>query len=135
MDNEGLLLALPGERLARLASHWLSNLHLGYETSWFRGRKGNGVSITRPQSTASKGSILFPDFKTIRGVPQPIMKIPLKAGLGSEGMAIKELLHRVIIGPSDHSQVIARAYVDVLSRAGFEDPWSMISVSNIPLRQ
>jgi hypothetical protein len=134
MDNEALLLSLPEEDL----HGWLITAFRTY----ILGTKHPGFAEERewriyhtPAIDGTEGIHLVPDFKTIRGVPQPIMKIPLKSGLGLEGMAIKDLLHRVIIGPSDHSQVIARAYVDALRIAGFEDPWSMIAVSNIPLRQ
>lgn len=78
---------------------------------------------------------LVRDFKTINGVPQPIMKIPLADGHGTDGLSVNTLLHRVIIGPSEHTQVIARAYVNALEEAGFKEPWSMIGSSNIPLRQ
>lgn len=78
---------------------------------------------------------LVKDFETIRGVPQPVMKIPLDPALGIPGLAVKELLNRVIIGPTEHSLPMYLAYRDALEKAGVEGAAAMVIASNIPLRQ
>lgn len=131
IENEALLKAFPVDDLrgwivTSFRMNILATKHPGFaeEQEW---------RVYHTQELDEQGE-LAKDFVTIGGVPQPIMKIPLSAGLGNDGVALRELLHRVIIGPSEHSLIIARAYAAALEGAGFEDPWSMITVSNIPLR-
>ncbi len=65
-------------------------------------RSGNGVSSTTPQLQPSP--LVKREIVSIRGMPQPICKIPLaddpKSGLF--GAEIPNLVDRVIIGPSRH---------------------------------
>jgi len=74
-------------------------------------------------------------FEIIRGVPQPVMKIPLKAEVGVPGLAVRELLNRVIIGPTEHAYPMYLAFKDALQTAGIEDSGAKVIASNIPLRQ
>ena len=129
--NEDLIKLLPEEDLrgwiiTSFRMNILSTKHPGFaeEQEW---------RVYHTQGLDEQGG-LTQGFATIGGVPQPIMKIPLAAGHGTDGLALTELLHRVIIGPSEHSLIIARAYAAALDEEGFNDPWSMITVSNIPLR-
>jgi len=72
-----------------------------------------------------------------RGVPQPIYKIPLKdlPEEGLIGIEIPSLLDRIIIGPTEYSQVMYEAFCDLLLEAGVENPSDKVSISNIPLRR
>jgi Protein of unknown function (DUF2971) len=66
---------------------------------------------------------LTKDIQVVKGVPQPIYKIPLKdipeIGLAA---AIPTLLNRVIIGPTEYPLVLHEAFVDLLTEAGVQDP-------------
>ncbi|NGM50667.1 DUF2971 domain-containing protein [Caulobacter sp. 602-2] len=78
---------------------------------------------------------LVKSFETVHGVPQPVMKIPLRPEVGVPGLAIRELLDRVIIGPTEHAYPIYLAFKDALQAAGIEGAGAKITRSNIPLRQ
>lgn len=75
-------------------------------------------------------------IETIRGVPQHVIKVPLKnySDEGFVGAEIPELLDRVIIGPTQHPYVIAEAFHDLLLQAKVPEPEKKIWISDIPLR-
>ena len=77
------------------------------------------------------------EIRVIRGIPQPIYKIPLKdiPDEGLIGIEIPALLDRIIIGPSQYPQVMYEAFCDLLSEAGVKEPREKVFVSYIPLRQ
>jgi hypothetical protein len=64
------------------------------------------------------------------------MKIPLRnvTEEGLNGIEIPEIIERVIIGPTEHSQIVAEAISALLAEAGLKDPRSKVFVSEIPLR-
>lgn len=72
----------------------------------------------------------------VRGTPQVVYKIPLKnhPEEGLFGLEIPEFLERIIIGPSQHPQVLRRAFSQLLKEAGVQFPQDRIVVSDIPLR-
>jgi hypothetical protein len=76
------------------------------------------------------------EIRVIRGVPQPIYKIPLKdiPDEGLIGIEIPSLLNRIIIGPTQYPQVMFEAFCDLLLEAGVKDPGGRVFISNIPLR-
>jgi hypothetical protein len=80
---------------------------------------------------------LVKEIEIIQGVPQPVYKIPLndipEAGLF--GTTIPALLSRIIIGPTRDPLAIWEAFADLLAKAGVEQPYQKIFMSNIPLRQ
>jgi hypothetical protein len=80
--------------------------------------------------------LLESGIEVVRGVPQPIQKIPLENYLDQDvvGMAVPELIDRVIIGPCEFPDVTAQALCTALRQAGVADPYSLIVESNIPLR-
>lgn len=75
-------------------------------------------------------------IETIRGVPQHVIKIPLKSypEEGLVGVEVQELIDRIIIGPTQHPHVIADAFYDLLRQAMVPDPEKRICISDIPLR-
>jgi hypothetical protein len=77
------------------------------------------------------------DVEVVRGIPQPVYKIPLKniPEEGFTGATIPELLDRVIIGPTDHSFAAYEAFVSLLNEAGVENANTKVFTSHIPLRQ
>lgn len=80
---------------------------------------------------------LIPAVEVVRGTPQTVLKLDLKnhPDQGLFGLALPELLDRVIIGPCEFPQVILGALYRLLVDAGVPDPGSKIFVSDIPLRQ
>lgn len=82
-------------------------------------------------------SLLTSAVETIRGVPQIVQKLHFEnhPDKGLVGLALPDLLHRVIIGPCEFPLVIRRAIHEVLLGSGIEAPGDRIFVSDIPLRQ
>ncbi len=77
-----------------------------------------------------------PDLFTFDGVPQRIFKIPLKNVVdeGLYGIEVREVLDRIIIGPTDFAVEIKEALGIALETKGVEQPLGMIWISDIPLR-
>jgi len=73
---------------------------------------------------------------TIGGVPQVVFKIPLEnhPPEGIEGIAIPDLLDRVIIGPTQYPGPIYRSLAKELSDAGVPNAGEKIKSAGIPLR-
>jgi hypothetical protein len=80
---------------------------------------------------------LLPSVEVVRGTPQTVLKIDLKnhPGQGLFGLALPELLDRIIIGPCEFPQVIFEAFRRLLNDAEVPEPSAKIFVSDIPLRQ
>lgn len=76
------------------------------------------------------------EVECIRGVPQLVYKLPLisYSEFGVSGLTPNELLDRVIIGPSEHANLISAAIIKALEDSGVTDPKDRVSSSNIPLR-
>jgi hypothetical protein len=75
-------------------------------------------------------------IEVIKGVPQPVYKVPLKNVPGQlEGIDIPELLDQIIIGPTRDPQPTQEAFMDLLAEAGVTAPDKKVLLSNIPLRQ
>lgn len=79
---------------------------------------------------------LIEDIQVVRGVPQPIYKIPLRdipeVGLSA---SIPSLLDHIIIGPTQFPVALAEAFHRLLAAAGVPEPDKRISISDIPLRR
>jgi len=73
------------------------------------------------------------EIKNIKGVPQIICKIPFYKK--HTGLALTDLIDRVIIGPYEFPDVTCQAICSVLSEAGMTSPEEIIKKSEIPLRQ
>ncbi len=86
--------------------------------------------------TLQQSPFLTRDIQVVKGVPQPIYKIPLidipEIGLTT---AIPALLNRIIIGPTQYPLALHEAFIDLLTEAGVEDPAAKVCVSDIPLRR
>jgi len=74
--------------------------------------------------------------EVIGGVPQLVYKIPLENNLdaGLSGIDLRDLLDRVIIGPSQFPWVMYEAFVAALDAAGVKDAASRVFASQIPVR-
>jgi hypothetical protein len=91
--------------------------------------------VASPAMHPSK--LLVPSVEVVRGTPQTVLKIDLQnhPDQGLVGLALPELLNRIIIGPCEFPQVIRRAFHQLLVQAGVPEPEEKIVVSDIPLRQ
>lgn len=76
-------------------------------------------------------------IEVIHGTPQQVLKLDLKnhAEQGLVGLAIPELIDRIIIGPCQFPAIIRGAFLELLQEAGVPDASKKIVVSDIPLRQ
>jgi hypothetical protein len=79
---------------------------------------------------------LMRNVRTVRGVTQTIYDLPLKniPQEGLVGIEIPELLHKIIIGPTQYGAATANALWFLLQDAGVADPASRIVISGVPLR-
>ncbi|MBW2318859.1 MAG: hypothetical protein JRF24_09310, partial [Deltaproteobacteria bacterium] len=75
-------------------------------------------------------------IETIDGVPQNVYQIPLEDNPSENvvGVAIPELIDRIIIGPSEYPIPIYEAFRVALDEAGVENSSSRVFISGIPLR-
>lgn len=83
-----------------------------------------------------RSDIIEECVETIQGIPQVVQKIPLKdePGNGLIKADISNLIHKIIIGPSEFPLVLFDAFSNELKRKGVEVPNDRIGVSFIPLR-
>jgi len=72
----------------------------------------------------------------INGLPQIVYELPLE-NIPEEsffGISPDELIDTVLIGPTDHPQVIHQSLADALAKAGVRNPEERIEATFIPLR-
>jgi Protein of unknown function (DUF2971) len=76
------------------------------------------------------------EIETIRGIPQPVCKIPLRNVPEAKlaGAEIPELLARIIIGPTQYPVALRDAFINLLKDANVPDPEKKVFMSDIPLR-
>ena len=76
------------------------------------------------------------NVRTIRGVPQTVHELPLRdlPQEGLVGLEIPQLLHRIIIGPTQYGSATGSALWFLLKDAGIADPSERIIHSGVPLR-
>lgn len=81
--------------------------------------------------------LLTQTVEVVRGTPQTVLKLDLQnhPDQGLVGLALPELLNRIIIGPCEFPQGILGAFRKLLAEAGVPEPEGKIVVSDIPLRQ
>jgi hypothetical protein len=85
--------------------------------------------------SVEKSKYLEKEVRTIRGVPQPIYKIPLKNVPGLSGIDIPSFVDRIVIGPSQYPSALREAFIDLLVDAGVKDAANRVFASDIPLRR
>lgn len=76
-------------------------------------------------------------IEVIHGTPQRVLKLGLKnhPERGLSGLAIPELIDRIIIGPCQFPAIIRAAFLELLQQAGVSDTNERVITSDIPLRQ
>jgi hypothetical protein len=86
--------------------------------------------------TLLPSSHLSRNVRTIRGVTQTVFDLPLKdiPQEGVIGIEIPQLLHKVIIGPTQFAQANYVALWHLLQDAGVADPEARLVYSGVPLR-
>jgi hypothetical protein len=74
--------------------------------------------------------------EVVAGVPQLVYKIPLENNPEADlsGIDLRDLLDRVIIGPTQFPWAMYEAFVASLDAAGVKDAPSRVFVSQIPVR-
>lgn len=72
-------------------------------------------------------------LREVRGVPQMVAVFGIASATTSP--SISDWLHCLLIGPSQHPEVMYDAYRQLLRELGVEDPNTKIRLSNIPLRR
>lgn len=80
--------------------------------------------------------LLHNEIEIIRGTPQAVLKIDLQnhPELDLVGLALPELLNRIIIGPCQYPEVLVTAFIRLLENADVPDAANKVFVSDIPLR-
>ena len=75
--------------------------------------------------------------ESFRGFSQSIYKVPLKnrPELGLRGIEIRDIVDRIIIGPSDKSSDLREQFVSLLSAKGVPSPSEKVFSSDIPFRR
>lgn len=91
--------------------------------------------IYRPDESVSDR--IKPSVELIRGVPQIVHSIPFQnfPEEGFIGAELPELIHRVIIGPTEFPTQLRFALVSLLQEHGVHDAAEKVVCSTIPLRQ
>jgi len=79
---------------------------------------------------------LVQDVQVVAGIPQEIVKIPLRdiPDEGLIGAELPKLLNRIIIGPTQFPQAMYQAFHRLMLEAKVPDPEKKIFISDIPLR-
>ncbi len=73
--------------------------------------------------------------EVIRGTPQEVLRVDFKNHPGLVGLALPELLDRIIIGPCQFPDIVRGAFYRLLEEAGVTEVKKKVIVSDIPLRQ
>lgn len=85
----------------------------------------------------ARSNLMEQDLVTVNGVPQNIHKLPLDGDKDAllEDLDLKNMLERIIVGPSAYPFVLYQAFVEVL-RSELNDPGAItrVVVSGIPIR-
>ncbi|WP_122073321.1 DUF2971 domain-containing protein [Pseudophaeobacter sp. EL27] len=88
-------------------------------------------------SLYGRSPLMKEEVENIAGVPQKIIKLPLKPNVqsGFEGFAISEVLEEIIIGPTETPGLIKEALALLLEERGVPNASDRIRISDIPLRR
>jgi hypothetical protein len=76
------------------------------------------------------------NVRTLRGVTQPVYDMPLKdiPDEGLVGIEIPQLVHKIIIGPTQYGSAAWNALWFLLEDAGIDRPGERLVASGVPLR-
>lgn len=81
--------------------------------------------------------ILKPVHRVINGIPQRIYEVPLQniPERNFMGASIRDLIDRIIIGPTLYAKTIAESFVEKLKQEGVNDAAQRVIVTDVPLRR
>ncbi|MBO6790598.1 MAG: DUF2971 domain-containing protein [Dinoroseobacter sp.] len=84
-----------------------------------------------------RSPLMREEIETLEGVPQKVIKLPLKADAASgySGYSVSEILEEIIIGPTETSWPIYESLAMLLEQNGVKDAWNKVRRSDIPLRR
>lgn len=84
-----------------------------------------------------RSPLMREEIETVEGVPQKVIKLPLKAdeASGYSGYSVAEILEEIIIGPTETSWPIYESLAMLLEQNGVKDARKKVRRSNIPLRR
>lgn len=84
-----------------------------------------------------RSTLMKEEIETVGDVPQKVIKLPLKGDskTGYSGFAVSEILEEVIVGPTETGWPIYESLAMLLGDRGVSEPYSMVRMSNIPLRR
>lgn len=87
--------------------------------------------------TIWSSDILKPVYRAINGIPQRVYEIPLNniPERNFMGASIKDLIDRIIIGPTLYAKTIAESFVENLKKEGIDDASERVVVTDVPLRR
>ncbi|CAL4868282.1 hypothetical protein MMA231_02557 [Asticcacaulis sp. MM231] len=131
--NGAFFSEIPREYLVSVILNWLKYSLLCTKHPGFREEREWRV-IYSP--TVEVSPAIEECIEIVAGVPQEVHKIPLenREESGLVGADLGELLHRIIIGPSEDAFTIKCAFVKLLSGLRIEGADAKVVISNIPLR-
>lgn len=133
-DNAAALTAIEPDTLRNLMFNALQFLILSAKHVGFREEREWRI-IHGPREYSS--AWVQPSFESVRGKPEIVYHLPLQNedGMNLPEIDLKQLLHRVIIGPCQNPYQVASTFQEILHSLNFEMPEDCIRVSLIPLRQ
>jgi hypothetical protein len=81
--------------------------------------------------------ILKPVYRVVNGIPQRIYEIPLRniPERNFMGASIKDLIDKIIIGPTLYAKTIAESFIEKLKKEGIDDASKRVVVTDVPLRR
>lgn len=104
----------------------LCNKHVGFEEEqeW---------RLIATASVLPTTELVSQEIQTIQGLPQNIIKIKF-GETGYEGIDFKNMIDKIIIGPSQFPFEIYKSISSALKNIGVKEPENIIHASDIPLR-
>lgn len=127
-DNAGSLSQFDPDLIAKVIAETKANLATGIKDSNFHEEKEWRV-VYREGVFPFEYSVT--EAHVISGVPQLVRVVPLD---DNDALSMKDILKKVIVGPTEHPESVRDAFVSLLSAEGFDSPELMVEISDIPFR-
>jgi len=132
VSNSDLLRTLDLEEAARLIAWVLRNYVLSVKHPAFEEEKEWRVLYT---DNGEGASYLKREVEIVNGVAQDVCKLDMKKFvLNGKPLEMKDLVERVLIGPTSYPLPIRIALIKTLKSIGIEDADQRVFITNIPLR-
>lgn len=104
----------------------LCNKHKGFEEEqeW---------RLIATASILPQHELITQEIVTIQGTPQSLVKIKFSEN-GFEGLLFKDMIEKIIIGPSQFPYEISKSIISALKYIGSQEAENIVYISDIPLR-